>query len=86
MENINIPETCTDEQFEAIINNFQKSSILPQNLKAFYIDALQKKYAEILLKRTIKASMAAKAAAIDELGDDDDVTIILRDKRKRTNQ
>ena len=86
MENVNIPDSCNDEQFSRIIKTFQQSTVLPDNMKAGYVDQLQKKYAAILLKRTIIASMATKAAAIDSLGDDDDVTIILHDKRRRTNE
>lgn len=84
MENVNIPDSCSDDQFAGIVKNFQKSTVLPENLKAFYIDQLQKKYAAILLKRTITASMSAKAAAIEGLESDDDITITLTDKRRRT--
>lgn len=86
MDSINIPESCDDAQIARIITAFQQSKVLPENLKAYYVEQLQKKYANILLKRTIIASMSAKAAAVDALGDDDDVTIILHDKGRRTNE
>lgn len=61
MDSIDLPDYCTDAQLQAIVGSISVNTVLTQNQKAFYIEMLQKKYAQILIQRAVKSCCKPQA-------------------------
>ena len=67
-----LPLTCNDDQFTAVIKQLQASRMLTDNQKAYYVEQLQKQYAQIVIQQSI-----------DKVCQEREEDIILREKRRR---
>ena len=78
-----LPPTCSDSQFKSIIEYIKSNSMLTDNQKAYYIETMQKQYAQVVIQNAItKVCVEGDKDHDFNVGYIDD-EIILREKRKR---
>ncbi len=79
--NVNIPTSCSDEQFSKILETLKSTNVLTENQKAYYTDLLQKQFAQIIIQKAVIDAMKPKS-----MDSDSDDLIIIREKRKRAEE